>query len=235
MFKLFRKIRRELLDELNIKKYLIYAIGEILLVMIGILLAIKVNNLNELELDQKKEIQFYQNFKRQIAEDKQIITRNKSYNLNYKSQFQYAIQIIEENDREKVDTLGYICLNLTKYSDFDRSGNLYESIINSGQLELLTNDEIIESIQILEETYNYMNRMEEIHYDFVKAIVPGLIDIIKYSNHEIQQPDEIYNYKFQNIFINADNVMREKDEVYDRALRQILVITKLINSELNKH
>ena len=47
ILKFFRKIRRKLLDEGNLKGYLIYAIGEILLVMIGILLALQVNNWNE--------------------------------------------------------------------------------------------------------------------------------------------------------------------------------------------
>jgi hypothetical protein len=41
--KLFRKIRQVLIQDGNIKKYLLYAIGEILLVMVGILLAFQVN------------------------------------------------------------------------------------------------------------------------------------------------------------------------------------------------
>lgn len=47
MLKFFRKIRQGLLTENKISKYLIYAIGEIALVMIGILLALQVNNWNE--------------------------------------------------------------------------------------------------------------------------------------------------------------------------------------------
>ena len=47
MLKFFRKIRRNLLDEGNLKRYLIYAVGEILLVVIGILIALQINNWNE--------------------------------------------------------------------------------------------------------------------------------------------------------------------------------------------
>ena len=47
MLKFFRRIRRKLIDEGNLKKYLIYAIGEILLVVIGILIALQINNWNE--------------------------------------------------------------------------------------------------------------------------------------------------------------------------------------------
>lgn len=55
MLKFFRRIRQKLLDEGDLKKYLIYALGEILLVMIGILLALQVNNWNEWRKDRKKE------------------------------------------------------------------------------------------------------------------------------------------------------------------------------------
>ena len=47
MINLFRRIRQKLLVEENLKRYLIYAIGEIILVMVGILLALQINNWNE--------------------------------------------------------------------------------------------------------------------------------------------------------------------------------------------
>ena len=47
MIKFFRKIRQRLLAENRFSKYLLYAIGEIMLVVIGILIALQVNNLNE--------------------------------------------------------------------------------------------------------------------------------------------------------------------------------------------
>ena len=47
MIKFFRKIRQKLLSENKFSKYLIYAIGEIALVVIGILIALQINNQNE--------------------------------------------------------------------------------------------------------------------------------------------------------------------------------------------
>jgi len=47
MIKFFRKIRHKLLNEGRLRKYLIYAIGEIVLVVIGILIALQINNWNE--------------------------------------------------------------------------------------------------------------------------------------------------------------------------------------------
>ena len=56
MIKFFRKIRQKLLIENKVGKYLLYAIGEIVLVVIGILIALSINNWNESRIQQKKEI-----------------------------------------------------------------------------------------------------------------------------------------------------------------------------------
>lgn len=55
MLKFFRKIRKQLLTENSFSKYLIYAIGEIILVVIGILMALQINNWNEWKKDRVKE------------------------------------------------------------------------------------------------------------------------------------------------------------------------------------
>jgi len=47
MIKFFRKIRQQLIAQNKFTKYLLYAIGEIILVVIGILIALQVNNYNE--------------------------------------------------------------------------------------------------------------------------------------------------------------------------------------------
>ena len=47
MIKFFRKIRQKLLSENKFSKYFIYALGEIILVVIGIMIALQANNWNE--------------------------------------------------------------------------------------------------------------------------------------------------------------------------------------------
>jgi len=58
MIKFFSKIRRKLIDEGNLKRYVIYGAGEILLVVIGILIALQINN-NNIKNIQKETIQEY--------------------------------------------------------------------------------------------------------------------------------------------------------------------------------
>ena len=55
MLKFFRRIRQNLLSENKFSKYMLYAIGEIILVVIGILIALQINNWNEGRKDRAKE------------------------------------------------------------------------------------------------------------------------------------------------------------------------------------
>ena len=69
MIRFFRKIRQKLLSENKFSKYLLYAIGEIILVVIGILIALQINNWNEKEKLKVEEVTFLKNFKQGLLAD----------------------------------------------------------------------------------------------------------------------------------------------------------------------
>ena len=69
MIKFFRKIRQNLLSENKTGKYLKYAIGEIVLVVIGILIALSINNWNEGRKDQTQELKYLIGIKSDLEVD----------------------------------------------------------------------------------------------------------------------------------------------------------------------
>ncbi len=73
MIKFFRKIRQNMLKENKIGKYLLYALGEIILVVIGILIALQINNWNENRKIQKQEIQIYKELKSDLLQTRKDI------------------------------------------------------------------------------------------------------------------------------------------------------------------
>lgn len=231
--KLFQKIRQTLIKEGNLKRYLFYAIGEILLVMIGISLAFQLNNWNDNRIKSNTEISYYQNIQDQIADDKALVLEQIDFNNRYMAQFNFANEILEAEDRSKMDTLGLIVRNLTQYSDFDKKGNIYETLVSSGEIKLLRNHTIVNSIRELEEKYTYVNRMENIHYDaMMNYVIVATNPILKFSNASVQKPDQLYSYQFQNLVLSLLQIMQEKDKVYNEALYQIEVTSELIDEEL---
>tara|TARA_R110002051_G_scaffold3131_6_gene16859 strand:- start:7426 stop:7659 length:234 start_codon:yes stop_codon:yes gene_type:complete len=75
MIKFFRKIRQRLVSENKFSKYLIYAIGEIVLVVIGILIALQLNNLNENKKNNVFEKEILSQIQENLTNDK--VAKNK--------------------------------------------------------------------------------------------------------------------------------------------------------------
>ena len=69
MIKFFRNIRQNLLNEGKTTKYLKYAIGEIVLVVIGILIALQINNWNINRLNIEKENRYLNEIKNNLNSD----------------------------------------------------------------------------------------------------------------------------------------------------------------------
>ena len=129
MIHYLRKIRRNLLGEGKFKKYLFYATGEVFLVVVGILIALQLNNWNQKRINRKLEILYYKSMKDQLNEDKGELVNTITYNQNYLDQFNYAKNILIVGDRTRMDTLGKIALGLTSFSDFRRKSNVYQKTI----------------------------------------------------------------------------------------------------------
>lgn len=79
MIKFFRHIRQRLLKENRFSRYLVYAIGEIILVVIGILIALQINNWNEGRKAQSLEKSFFENVLVDLKKDEQKLAYYKKF------------------------------------------------------------------------------------------------------------------------------------------------------------
>ena len=229
-----KEIRKKLLEEGKLTKYLTYAFGEIIIVAIGILLALYLNNWNQNRADNKLEIQYYQSIKNQLKEDSNILTGEMYYNQTYYSQFAYASNLIRSDAETEIDTLGKIAFNLLRYSDFRRKSNIYQTLINSGEIIVLKNNNIIEKLQSLEEMYLYINRLEENHSTIILSqIIPDIKEILQVDPIKVVRPEFIFSYKFKNNFDLLTGLMNEKLDAYKQAEYMIEAIIDLIDKELN--
>lgn len=111
MIKFFRKIRQRLVDEKRLGKYLLYAMGEIVLVVIGILIALQINNWNEKQKELRNEHSFLIEFSNALEYDSKHFMGNVN---ELERQLKIIDQLIlEANDsiapvQEYPDKLGYL-------------------------------------------------------------------------------------------------------------------------------
>jgi len=236
MIPFFRRIRKNIAyndlppgRESKTVQYIRYAIGEIILVVIGILIALQINNWNEARRLAHTELEIYRNLKRQLEEDTRIIQANINFNDHYRQQYKYALTLLQSNDRNHLDSLGEIAINLLENSDFHQQRNVYESLVNSGEIRLMHSKDILIGLQRLDETYVYINKMEEAHFDVIKMIYPDLNKSIRFEPLKVELPDLLFDFKFQNHFIVTIDITTEKEVVYKRAIQEIESILALID------
>jgi hypothetical protein len=143
MIKIFRKIRQNMIKENNVSKYLLYAIGEIILVVIGILIALSVNNWNQERLNQQR----VNGYLKSLTED--LKSDIEQYNFNIKA---YTNDIdnnssVLQNDAYKKLEVDSISELVISYYQIDKTSNqTYERIKNAGLIESLGSEEINKAI-----------------------------------------------------------------------------------------
>ena len=190
--KIFRFLRKQLLSSNKISSYLKYALGEIALVVIGILIALNINNWNSLEIKKEEEIQNYQQIIRQISEDQKELIKVRDLNNYHTSQFGKAIQIISSKNSNKIDSLAILTMALSQYSDFNSGGYIYVTLVNSGDIKLLKNMSISNKLQKLEMTYSNINKLEDIHWEIImKELSTEVKGVINYVTLEVIKTEKI--------------------------------------------
>ena len=139
MIKFFRKIRQKTLTENKFSKYLLYAIGEIILVVFGILIALQLNNYNDNLKQQKQEHKILQNLKLDFE-----------YNL---SEMERSIQQLKNNKKAGLKIIAQTGNKISNNADIDglidqivftpvyfpQNGFLLE-LVSSGKLGIISNE-----------------------------------------------------------------------------------------------
>ncbi|APA64425.1 DUF6090 family protein [Maribacter sp. 1_2014MBL_MicDiv] len=156
MIKFFRKIRQNLLSESKFSKYLIYAIGEIILVVIGILIALQINNWNEKQKEEKSELLILKTLQKDFIENKkmysEIVDKQQFVIDNCKS----LIKCFENKDVEyKRDSIGtFIYYGAFNYYRAEPILGSYEALIGSGDLKILTNETLKSKLALFSSEIN---------------------------------------------------------------------------------
>jgi Family of unknown function (DUF6090) len=167
MIKFFRNIRQTMIKENKVSKYLLYAIGEIVLVVIGILIALQINNSNEARKTRATELNFLNNIKEDLqlnltALDEFIQTRNVAI-----TSCEIVLDYFEAKKELDLDDFNYHSLNVMIWFPFHQNDNTYQELLNSGQLSIISNKAIKDRLQNMQTSYKTIAFVEnEMQQDF---------------------------------------------------------------------
>ena len=166
MLGFLRRIRRTLIEEGHLRKYLTYAVGEILLVMIGILLALQVNNWNEsrkAELDLQLLVsnlkQEFETNAVELAQTKILVQSTMNATKGLLSKIGDTELRISESELDSLIDVSFF------WPTWLPTNNVLEELKNSGKLSSLNHEEIQDLLfkweRLFLDIHDWNRRMEE--------------------------------------------------------------------------
>jgi len=215
VIKFFRHIRKSLLSENKFSKYLVYAIGEIILVVIGILIALSINNWNEKRKTNSQLQSYLSSIAKNIQSDRLEINIIKAlrerHNLAAKDYVKYTY-----SDSMPIQLVPRIAPILGEQSlNVNQSG--FDALKNSGYIANLQGSDLEDSI------YDYYSYYEEIHEsetslnNFIENMEAGLYD----GSYE----DVVMAYK---VFASTKSANEFSKNDQTKALEQIYKNSKML-------
>ena len=141
MLFLFRKIRRSVAIQHKSLSYLLYAIGEILLVVIGILIAVSIDDWNEGRINRQKEIHIIGDLQAEFLKNKESLQYTIKRNQICLEALEVVLQLMDEQESVlktyNVDSLIFLTI---EYDDFNPNQSVIHELISSGKMNLITSD-----------------------------------------------------------------------------------------------
>ncbi len=167
MLRFFRNIRIKLIEEHRTRQYLYYAVGEILLVMVGILLALQVNNWNEEKKKKAEMITYHERLSKDIDRLMMDLETSKAQaDDNYEAittsleALNSGVMITGQDSvfRHFLDTYFKFALNIQKL-------NTFVEMQSAGKLELIQNKELLD---LLADVIDRQDFIDSVHETFHK-------------------------------------------------------------------
>ncbi|MDO1500083.1 DUF6090 family protein [Winogradskyella maritima] len=244
MIKFFRKIRKSMLDQNKTSRYLKYAIGEIILVVIGILIALSINNWNENRKSKKVANEIYLNLQNSLVQDStevQRIIKSQSKSLNVQKELilnqasQESIAFEDTNLSQLISDIGS-----GVYSFFPKTG-IYNSIVSNNSMDLIKSKKVKASLVNLYdhqyERHAIMDATIENKYHF--QLFPVIYKKIGYLQNVDENPDPLlFKEHYEELVAECRNVygiLNSNKNLLIQISKDIDVLLQLIRAELEKN
>ncbi|MCK0159648.1 DUF6090 family protein [Allomuricauda sp. F6463D] len=218
MIKFFRKIRQQLLTENKLSKYLIYAIGEVILVVIGILIALQLNNLNDIKKNKGYEKEYLVRIQLDIKQDLAELERLFQGDTVKLDAYTFLGRYLHSDSIHTdptliVSKLGYAF----GIQWFEGKNIVFDDMKSSGKTGLITSDSLRNSIQYYYRLFDEVIKEESVHNNSIIKYSDNIYPFFETgSGSDLGMPErwkensnEKSFYKFYNSLINLDEDQKQ--------------------------
>ena len=190
MIKFFRRIRQNMLNENKFSKYLLYAIGEIVLVVFGILIALSINNWQQDRYNRMLEKRYITDLTNNLKKDSTSLHNLYKEALRASDAKDSIMEYLNQQDY-KLDSLSaYFMYQWNPYKIFSPSTSTIDEMKSNGHLKIIRNEAIRKQIVNIYYTYELFIQDENLYRESTREIFliakANLKNISDYSNEEVK-------------------------------------------------
>lgn len=172
-----------MLSQNKFTNYIIYAIGEIVLVVIGILIALQINNWNETNKNKSIETEYL----KELLEDYKLNLKKSNNTIaGIEETIPKLIVLLEQSAFEQptisLDSLNKNCATLSSMPAYFSTDRTYNNLIGSGDFKLISNSNIKSAIADYYKYLDLIKLVQSTHeMDLVNAFQPYIIEFLDYQ------------------------------------------------------
>ena len=236
MIPFFRKLRKQLADDNKPLKYLRYAIGEIVLVVIGILIALSINNWNQERHQKIKERKILVEIESNLAANAKSI----KHTIEEQNQYRNEIGVLMDHFKMKKpfnDTIGHLIQTSIFMEKIQFTNSAYESLKTAG-LDLISNDSIRTQVtQLFSNQFPYVEMwIRDAGLSISNSLNPVFDNYFEAADDSSRIPSDyqgaLDNKELVNILSRRRSFKRVFIENLEYLLNRIEQTRSLINEEL---
>jgi len=255
MLKFFRKIRRKLVAENKLRNYLLYAIGEIVLVVIGILIALAINNSNQNRAIKEKERTYLTGLKDEFRTSKSKLEKLMEVN---RGNYEGAKKIIGHMSKDTIAITEQQFSELLYSSfvsdiSFNPNNSLLNEMLNSGSLRDISNQRLriyltnwISTLEDIAKQEIELSRQREKALDMFRTEENSIRTIFNLAgaSQELNLPEQkkqssnlhlLNSKEFENnLLLFMLTAYATEDAHYDPLMEHLNAILELLEAEIKK-
>ncbi|WP_422860313.1 DUF6090 family protein [Flagellimonas sp. S174] len=168
MLRFFKKVRQGLLREGKISKYLLYAFGEIILVVLGILIALQINNWNEKRKTTEKQEKLLSSLLSDAQTTQTRLLESQEMAESINDDLLYFLNEIQKEQLSiPIDTLKAYTSMVFQVANFKPALSAYETALSTGDISLVKNDELLDKYIQFKNNYEWFELHQNISGDMV--------------------------------------------------------------------
>lgn len=236
MAKLFKIGRIDSIEGRKYNKYVLYILGEILLIVLGILIALEIDNRNKIDENRKREIIYLQSFQEDLRKDIGVIKaqlQGKEALISELEEVFRQFPQLQYRSEEELLEISNRLAPIAGQNIFVCNCSTFDAIQNSSDMQVITDFRLV---QLLFNYYTHLNMIfahDDLSNQYIRDVVePYVYDKLEFRNIDYvaawyendnrkssMKLSQVYaDYEFENILIGSRDRTESYLEIYKKAL-----------------